>query len=179
VPPPAGPVLALPAEQLRTVGDKATAPEHQPVTRHGTNGVGRRLATIPGVGPITATAPVATVGAPAFLTSARHFPAWPGPTPRQHASGGREWPGGIGKRGDGHLRRLPIHGARPRLPWRRHRAGAHQGWIEALPARRPGKVVTVALAGRTARGGDGPRQTLPSRHGRPRRFPACGGEPAA
>jgi transposase len=144
-------VLSLLVEQLRAVDDRVTALERQLVARHRTNEVGRRLATIPGIGPITATALVATVGDPAFFTSARHLSAWRGLTPRQHSSGGPEWLGGIGKHGDGHLRRLLIHGARSIPRWGKRRPGAHRAWIEGLLERRFGNVVTVALASRTAR----------------------------
>jgi transposase len=151
VPPLAREVLLLLVEQLRAVQDQVLALERQLVAWHRTNEVGQRLATIPGVGPVMATALVATVGDPAFFSSARHFSAWLGLTPRQHSSGGREWLGGISKRGDGYLRRLLIHGACSILHWGRRRPGAHQGWIEGLLGRRPGNVVTVALASKTAR----------------------------
>jgi transposase len=144
-------VLSLLVEQLRAVDDQVMALERQLVAWHRANEVSRRLATIPGIGPITATALVATVGDPAFFTSARHFSAWLGLTPRQHSSGGREWLGGISKRGDGYLRRLLIHGARSILHWGKRRPGPHQAWIEGLLERRPGNVVTVALASKTAR----------------------------
>lgn len=144
-------VLSLLVEQLKAVDDQVLVLERQLIAWHRTNEVSRRLATIPGVGPITATALVATVGDPAFFTSARHFSAWLGLTPRQHSSGGREWLGGISKRGDGYLRRLLIHGARSILHWGKRRPGVHQGWIDGLLARRPGNVVTVALASKTAR----------------------------
>lgn len=75
VPPLARGVLAVLVEQLHAVDAKITALERQLVTWHRTNEVSQRLATIPGVGPITATALVATVGDPAFFTSARHFSA--------------------------------------------------------------------------------------------------------
>jgi transposase len=151
VPPLARNVLALLIGQLRAVDGQVMALERRLITWHRTNEVSQRLATIPGVGPVTATALVATVGDPAFFTSARHFAAWLGLTPRQHSSGGREWLGGISKRGDGYLRRLLIHGARSILHWGKRRPGAHQAWLESLLARRPGNIVTVALASKTAR----------------------------
>jgi transposase len=151
VPPLARAVLALVVEQLHEVNEKIAALERRIVAWHGGNEVSQRLATIPGVGPITATALVATVGDPAFFTSARHFTAWLGLTPRQHASGDKVWQGGISKRGSGYLRRLLIHGARSILRWGARRPGAHQRWLDGLLARRPGNVVTVALASKTAR----------------------------
>jgi transposase len=72
----------------------------------------QRLTTIPGIGPITATALTATVGDATVFESGRHLAAWLGLAPRQHSSGGRERLGGISKAGDGYLRRLLVHGAR-------------------------------------------------------------------
>ncbi len=151
VPPPARPVLALPVEPLRMVDDKVRAPEPQRLAWQRTREVSQRLVTLPAVGPITATARVATLGDPAFFTAARPFSAWLGRTPHRPSTGGREWLGGISKRGEGHRRRLLLSGARPRPPESKHRPGAHQGWVDARLARRPGHGVTLALASRTAR----------------------------
>jgi transposase len=74
--------------------------------------VSRRLATIPGVGPITASAIVATVGNATQFNSGQQFAAWLRLVPQQRLSGGKERLGRISKRGDGHIRRLMIHGAR-------------------------------------------------------------------
>jgi transposase len=116
VPPPARPVLALPVEPLRMVDDKVRAPEPQRLAWQRTREVSQRLVTLPAVGPITATARVATLGDPAFFTAARPFSAWLGRTPRRPSTGGREWLGRISKRGEGHRRRLLLSGARPRPP---------------------------------------------------------------
>lgn len=151
VPPLGREVLALLVAQLRDTERKIADLERRLVAWHRTNEVSRRLATIPGVGPITATALVATVGDPAFFTSARHFAAWLGLTPRQHSSGNRVWQGGISKRGPGYLRRLLVQGAQSLRYWAKGRAGAHQVWLDGLRERRPGNVVTVALANKTAR----------------------------
>jgi transposase len=151
VPPLARDVLALLVEQLRDTQRKIEDLERRLVAWHRTNEVSRRLATIPGVGPVTATALVATVGDPMFFTSARHFAAWLGLTPRQHSSGERVWQGGISKRGPGYLRRLLVQGARSLLHWAGGRTSAHRPWLDGLRERRPGNVVTVALANKTAR----------------------------
>jgi transposase len=113
--------------------------------------VSQRLATIPGVGPITATALVATVGDSKRFTSARHFAAWLGLTPRQHSTGERVWQGGISKRGPAYLRRLLVQGARSLMHWAGGRAAAHGAWLDGLRQRRPGHVATVALANQTGR----------------------------
>jgi transposase len=77
----------------------------------------KRLTTIPGIGPITATALTATVGDATVFESGRHLAAWLGLVPRQTSSGGRERLGGISKAGDGYLRRLLVHGARAVMRW--------------------------------------------------------------
>ena len=77
----------------------------------------QRLTTIPGIGPITATALTATVGDATVFESGRHLAAWLGLVPRQNSSGGRERLGGISKAGDGYLRRLLVHGARAVMRW--------------------------------------------------------------
>jgi Transposase IS116/IS110/IS902 family len=86
---------------------------------HRASAASQRLTTIPGIGPITATAIVATVADAARFNSARQFAAWIGLVPRQHSSGGRERMRGLSKRGDGYLRRLLVHGARAVIRWQR------------------------------------------------------------
>jgi len=107
---------------------------------------------VPGIGPITATALAATIGDPAHFRSGRHFAAWLGLVPRQHASGGKERLGRISKRGDSYLRKLLIHGARTVMRWRRRGIGlAGSPWLAGLLERRPVNVTTVALANKNAR----------------------------
>ena len=111
----------------------------------------RRLETIPGVGVITATALVATIGDASQFHSGRQLAAWLGLVPRQHSSGGKERLGRISKRGDGYLRKLLVHGARTVLLWSRRKKETRSPWLEALLARRPTNVVLVAMANKTAR----------------------------
>ena len=118
---------------------------------HRSNEASRRLATIPGVGVITATALVATIGDSAQFRSGRQLSAWLGLVPRQHSSGGKDRLGRISKRGDGYIRRLLVHGARSVLRWRRAKPGTRPGWSDRLLARRPTNVVLVAMANKTAR----------------------------
>ena len=118
---------------------------------HRSNEASRRLATIPGVGVITATALVATIGDDAQFRSGRQLSAWLGLVPRQHSSGGKDRLGRISKRGDGYIRRLLVHGARSVLRWRRAKPGTGPGWTDRLLARRPTNVVLVAMANKTAR----------------------------
>ncbi len=137
-------------EQIRDIERKIEAFDKQLLSLARQNEVCRQLITIPGIGPIAATALVATVGNARSFTSGRHFAAWIGLVPKQHSTGGKERLGGISKRGDAYLRKLLIHGA----PASVHRVRSHQvpgAWIAGLLARRPFNVATVALANKTAR----------------------------
>jgi transposase len=152
LPPLARDVLGLLAEQLRALEDKLERLERDLLAWHRANEMSQRLATVPGVGPITATALVASVGDPAHFRSARQFAAWLGLVPQQHSSGGKERLGSISKRGDSYLRKLLIHGARTLLRWRVRGIGLGASpWLAKLLERRPVNVATVALANKNAR----------------------------
>ena len=110
----------------------------------------RRLATIPGVGAITAASIKALVPDPGGFRSGRHFAAWLGLTPKPHSSGGKERLGRISKMGNPKLRSLLVLGATSVLRHARGNANAPK-WLSALLARRPFKVVAVALANKMAR----------------------------
>ena len=114
---------------------------------HRQNAASRRIATIPGVGVLTATAAVATMGDPAAFRCGREFAAWLGLVPRHTGTGGRVRMLGISKRGDTYLRTLLIHGARSALA----RGKAPSAWQLRLAKRRPSNVVAVALANKMAR----------------------------
>jgi transposase len=118
---------------------------------HRSNDVSRRLGTIPGIGPITASAIAATVVDANQFSSGRQFAAWLGLVPQQRSSGGKERLGGISKRGDGYPRRLLVHGARAIVGWRKRSAQTTDRWIGGLLSRRPMNVATVALANKSAR----------------------------
>lgn len=105
------------------------------------------ISAIPGVGLLTATAAVATMGQPRMFRSGREFAAWIGLIPGQTGSGGRVRLLGMSKRGDAYLRTLLIHGARSVL---RH-AKTPGAWLKQLIQRRPPNVVIVALANKIAR----------------------------
>jgi transposase len=111
----------------------------------------RRLATIPGVGPITATAMAATVTDPSCFSSGRQLAAWLGLVPRQNSSGGKQRLGGISKQGDRYLRRPLVVGARTVIRYARSQAPVGVPWIVALLGRRPALVAAVALANKMAR----------------------------
>lgn len=118
---------------------------------HRTSEASQRLATAPGVGPLTATALIAAVGDASEFASARHFAAWLGLTPRISASGSRERIGRISKGGDRYLRTLLIHGARAMVGTSFRRGVRPRPWLKALIARRPVNVAAVAVAHKTAR----------------------------
>lgn len=107
----------------------------------------KRIAQIPGVGVLTATAAIATMGQASAFKSGREFCAWLGLVPKQTGTGGKVRLGGISKRGDSYVRTLLIHGARSVL---RH-AKEPGPWLEQLKGRRPVNVVIVAQAAKMAR----------------------------
>ena len=104
---------------------------------------------MPGIGPITASAIVATVGDVSNFASARHFAAWIGLVPKQNSTGGKPRQGGISKAGDRYLRRLLVLGATAVI--RHTRIKAREGWLADLIGRRPTMVAAVAQANKTAR----------------------------
>lgn len=111
----------------------------------------RRLATIPGIGSITASLIAATVGDIGLFKSARHFAAWLGLVPRQHSTGGETRLGRITKTGNREIRTLLVLGATSmvyRAPQWNSTTGA---WIRGVMERRPARLATVALANKTAR----------------------------
>jgi transposase len=121
------------------------------VTLCRTNEASRRLAKLPGVGPVVATAIVAAVDQGRQFRSGREMAAWIGLVPRQYTTGGKPRLGGIGRRANHYLRRQLIHGARAVVT----RLAKHQDrrsiWLKALVARRGFNRTVVALANKTAR----------------------------
>ena len=111
----------------------------------------RRLATIPGIGPIGATALAASVTDPSQFTSGRQFAAWLGLTPRQNSSGGKERLGRITKMGDKYLRQLLIVGATALVRYAREKPDTVDPRFIALLARKPARVATIAMANKIAR----------------------------
>jgi transposase len=111
----------------------------------------RRLLTIPGIGPLTATALTAAIGNGQAFHKSRDLAAWLGLVPRQHSTGGKSRLLGISKRGNPYLRRLFIHGGRAVVA--RVKREEHQfcSWLDQLEARSPRNVVVVAMANKLAR----------------------------
>jgi transposase len=124
---------------------------------HQSSPLSRKLEALPGIGPITASALVASVGDAKSFDSGRQLAAWLGLVPRQHSSGGKNVLLGISKRGDCYLRTLLIHGARSvvRVMQSKAKSGAAaQGptdWLNKLLQRRNPNVTAVALANKNAR----------------------------
>lgn len=110
-----------------------------------------RLMKLPGIGPVTATALVASVGDAKEFASARQFAAWLGLTPRQYSSGGKSRLGSISKRGDAYLRKLLVHGARSVLRVAKGRTDGVGRWAQAVKDRRGENIAAVALAAKHAR----------------------------
>ena len=137
--------------QYEMVQEQILGLERQLTSWHRATEASRRLATIPGVGVITATALVATIGDASQFRSGRQLAAWLGLVPKQHSSAGKDRLGRISKRGDGYLRKPLVHGARTVLLWSRRKKEERSRWQEALLARRPTNVVLVAMANKTAR----------------------------
>ena len=111
----------------------------------------RRLATIPGVGPITASLIAATVGDIGAFKNARHFAAWLGLVPRQRSTGGKIRLGRITKTGNREIRRLLVLGATSMVYRAEHWNSAAGAWTRGILERRPVRLVTVALANKMAR----------------------------
>jgi len=111
----------------------------------------RRLATIPGIGPIGATALAASVTDPGQFRSGRQFAAWLGLTPLQNSSGGKERLGRISKMGDKYLRRLLVIGATALVRYAKSKPETAHPHLINLLARKPVRVATVAMANKMAR----------------------------
>jgi error-prone DNA polymerase len=139
-------------EQRRVTTERIEKLERQIVAHARHDDTARRLATIPGIGPITASLLAATVGdSIGNFRSARHFAAWLGLVPRQHSSGGKTRLGKITKAGNKQIRTLLVLGASSMV----HRAeqwnSAVGAWLRGLLERRPVRLVTLALANKIAR----------------------------
>src|SRR5919204_1067314 len=111
----------------------------------------QRLMTIPGIGPLSATALVAAISDASAFKNGRQFAAWLGLVPRQHSTGGKARLLGISKRGDVYLRTLLVHGARATLRWVDTQSDDRSRWLRALIARRGKNRAAVAIAHKNAR----------------------------
>jgi transposase len=116
---------------------------------HRASDTSKKLAEIPGIGPITASALVASIGDARNFKNARQLAAWLGLVPRQHSSGGKSVLLGISKRGDTYLRTLLIHGARAVIRFAENKPS--NSWLNRMLERRNKNIVAVALANKNAR----------------------------
>jgi transposase len=139
-------LLAHLKELDRQVGEM----ERQIQAWHRTNALSRKLEQIPGIGPITASALVASIGNAHNFANGRQLAAWLGLVPRQHSTGGKSNLLGISKRGDTYLRTLLIHGARSVIRHAERKLDG-QAWLSKLIGRRNKNVAAVALANKNAR----------------------------
>lgn len=143
--------LLMLAGQLDALAVQIHALERRLLAWHRQDQDSQRLATIPGVGLISATALAASVPDAKIFRSGREFAAFLGLVPRQNSSGGKERLGRISKMGDRYLRKLLVVGATSVIRRARTGALAAAPWIRSLLERRPARVVTVAMANKTAR----------------------------
>jgi transposase len=139
-------------EQRRATAERIEALEAEIVAHARGDDTARRLATVPGIGPITASLIAATVGGNiGAFPSARHFAAWLGLVPRQHSTGGKTRLGRITKAGDREIRRLLVLGATSMVYRAAQWNSAAGAWARGLLGRRPVRLATVALANKMAR----------------------------
>jgi len=136
---------------LKTLDQRVAELDHEINMIAQNNPVAKRLQQLRGVGPMVATALVATVGNAEQFANGRQMAASLGLTPRQHSSGGKDRILGISKRGDAHLRSILIHGARSVIRTASLKDDRLSQWVTSLAERRHPNVAAVALANKTAR----------------------------
>jgi transposase len=138
-------------EQLIELDKQVSAYGEKIQVLHRSSEVSQRLGEVPGIGPITATALLASLGDGKAFDSARQVAAWLGLVPRQDSSGGKPKLLGISKRGDVYLRTLLIHGARAVVKAASKKDDAQSRWINDLVKRRNANIAAVAVANKNAR----------------------------
>ena len=143
--------LAALGVQLRMLKAQILEFDRRIMAWHRSNETSKRLDEIPGVGPVLATALVASIADPKAFRSGRNFSAWVGLVPKQHSSGGKDRLGSISKQGDRYLRSLFTTGALAVIRYAKIHGTKHRPWLTALLARRPTKVAAIALANKIAR----------------------------
>lgn len=142
--------LDILARQYAAIAVEIATVEKQIHAWHRSCEESRRLESIPGIGPVVATALIAEVGDWKAFSSGRSLAAWIGLVPKQHSTGGKERLGGISKQGNRYLRWLLVAGAMAVIRYARQR-GTKRPWLARLIGRRPTKVAAVALANKIAR----------------------------
>jgi transposase len=142
--------LALLVSQLNLVNEQILETDRRVRTSARSSDIGRRLMEVPGVGPVLASAIVASVPDARAFKTGRSLAAWIGLVPRQNSSGGKERLGGITKQGDRYLRQLLVVGALAVIRYAQ-RHGTKRPWLVQLLGRRTTKIAAVALANKMAR----------------------------
>ncbi|MEY9391731.1 transposase [Bradyrhizobium diazoefficiens] len=151
VPTAAQPALDILVKMLAVLEEQIKQLDIEIARRAREEEVARRLMTVPGIGPITATALMALAPEPENFKRGRDFAAWLGLTPLQRSTGGRQKLGQISKMGERTLRRLLIIGASAVVKLARRRGQSQGAWLERMLARKPPMLVAVALANKMAR----------------------------
>ena len=146
-----GQVLSSLVEQIENLKREIATLDRAMAKLHREDINSQRLATIPGIGVITASAIIAAIGDGKQFRSGREFAAWLGLVPRQSSSGGKERLGRISKKGNDYLRRLLVLGATTQLLGKRREKAPGGIWFEQLLQRKTPRVATVALANKMAR----------------------------
>ena len=146
---PAQAMLAVLGEEIAHLDERLATLEAALLALHKANPLSRRLAGVPGIGPVTAITLALSVD-PAQFASGRHLAAWIGLTPREHSTGGKQRLGGISRAGNERLRQLLVVGATAVI---RHAkpGGKASAWLLGLLERKPRKLAAVALANKMAR----------------------------
>ena len=151
LPPEAKDMAALLGRQIVELDTRIKQIDVRLTAAHKANAVSQRLATIPGVGPVTALTLAVDID-PAAFESGRHLAAWAGLTPKEHSTGGKQRMGGISRAGNERLRVLLVAGATSVInAAMRPSSKLMTEWLQALLQRKPRKVVAVALANKMAR----------------------------
>ena len=151
IPPAARGILDVLARQYGAIGAEIGSIDKSILALHRSCEVSRRLAEIPGIGPIVATALVAEIGDWKAFRSGRNLAAWIGLVPKQHTSGGKDRLGSITKQGNRYLRWLLVAGAMAVIRYAQKNGTQKRPWLGRLMERRPTKVAAVALANKIAR----------------------------
>jgi transposase len=144
-------LFALQGKDYARLQDELKAIDTKLLAWHRADACSRRLAQIPGVGPIGATALVMKAPDPRAFASGRDFAAWLGLTPKDHSTAGKTRLGKITRAGDEALRSILVAGATAVIQQARRGRGRSSSWLIALLARKPPKLAAVALANKIAR----------------------------
>jgi transposase len=144
-------ILDVLARQYSAIGTEIASIDKSILALHRSCEASRRLAEIPGIGPLVATALVAEIGDWKTFSSGRSLAAWIGLVPKQHTTGGKDRLGSITKQGNRYLRWLLVVGAMAVIRYAQKHGAEKRPWLARLMGRRPTKVAAVALANKIAR----------------------------